>query len=198
MQIAASPDLLHAGLRIVSDELAHAELSMETFLAAGGTGGPAIARESLGLQRRAQDPLEYDVVRVGVDVFCLGETVAVPLFKNLRDRCSVPIARKALDRILRDEVRHRDFGWTLLEWALDGPMSDELRALVVRELPEYFARIQSAYGAARGSTGDIPTTDRAWGLMAPGQYADILARTFERDWCPRFERLGIDPRSAWG
>lgn len=198
MQAAASPDLIYAGLRIVSDEMAHAELSMETFLAADGSGSPAIARETLGLTRRERDPLEFDIVRVGVDVFCLGETVAVPLFKNLRDKCTVPVARKALDRILRDEVRHRDFGWTLLEWALEGPMGAELRALVVRELPEYFSRIQRSYGSAKGMPDTLPTGDRAWGLMSPGLYAEVLARTFERDWCPRFDRVGIDPRPAWG
>lgn len=54
MQAGASPDLIHDGLRIVEDELMHAELSMETYLAAGGTHGPTMARETLTLPRRAQ------------------------------------------------------------------------------------------------------------------------------------------------
>lgn len=52
----------------------------------------------------------------GTRVFCLGETVAVRLFKRLREGATVPVARAALDRVLTDEVRHRDFGWLLLEW----------------------------------------------------------------------------------
>jgi hypothetical protein len=198
MQVAASPDLLHAGLRIAEDELVHAELSMDTYTAAGGAAGPTLARESLGLRRRESDPLEWDVLRVGVEVFCLGETVAVPLFKNLREGCTVEIARRALDRILVDEVRHRDFGWTLLEWMLlDTPHGEALRGLIDRELPMWFQRIRASYGAAAGRDGTIPEGDQAWGLMAPSRYAEVLERTFERDWLPRFARLDIAAAPAW-
>src|SRR5690242_6190589 len=110
LQIGASPDLVRAGLRIAADEIDHAELSHEVFQDAGGTAAPALARESLELRRTPGAPLEHDVARIGVEVFCLGETVAVPLFRELRAECTVPGARRALDRILRDEVRHRDFG----------------------------------------------------------------------------------------
>src|SRR3954452_2268452 len=72
IQIGASPDLVRAGLRIASDEIKHAELSHRTFVAAGGEGGPRLARETLALVRHADAPLEHDVVRVGVEVFCLG------------------------------------------------------------------------------------------------------------------------------
>src|SRR5262249_30992454 len=129
IQIGASPDLLRAGLRIVRDELAHAEMSHRAYRAAGGEGGPELARESLELPRTSAQtrgdgeaaPLEDDVTRVCVDVFCLGETVAVRLFKELRQRSEVPAARRVLDRVLRDEVRHRDFGWALLGWLLESP-----------------------------------------------------------------------------
>jgi hypothetical protein len=32
-----------------------------------------------------------------VEVFCLGETIAVRLFKRLRTGCTAPAARRALD-----------------------------------------------------------------------------------------------------
>jgi len=195
MQIGASPDLIHMGLRIAEDEMAHASLSHRAFVAAGGKGGPRIVRESLQLARRENDALEIDVARVCVDVFCLGETVAVPLFKELREACTVPVARKALDRVLRDEVRHRDFGWTLLPALLEMSVASSVRALVARELPVYFARIRRAYGAGRSESLDA--ADRAWGLMPPARYASVLERTVERDWVPRFGRLGFDARAAW-
>ena len=115
MQAGAPPDLLDAGLAVVADELVHARLSHEVHAAAGGTAPPAIDQAALGLHR-AEALLELDLLRVAVRVFCLGETVAVPLFHHLRERCAEPAARDALDRILRDEVRHRDFGWDLLDW----------------------------------------------------------------------------------
>ena len=69
-----------------------------------------------------------------VRFFCVGESVAVPLFRMLRERCSVPIARRALDRVMRDEPRHRQFGWDVLDWLLLGDEVSVLR-LASRELP---------------------------------------------------------------
>jgi hypothetical protein len=198
IQIGASPDLVKAGLRIAGDEMVHAELSHEVFLAAGGEGGPSLVRETLELQRQSDEPLEHDVARVAVEIFCLGETVAVPLFKELREECRVPVARRALDRILRDEVRHRDFGYLLLD-ALVGehPMAEPLRALVVRELPAWFARLRSAYAPVADADAPVSPEERAWGLMPAALYRASVEKAFTRDWIPRFARAGIDAKAAW-
>lgn len=195
-QIGASPDLVHAGLRIGDDEMVHSEMSHAVLEAAGGGAAAPIARETLELARTPGEPLENDVARVALRVFCLGETVAVPLFRRLREECTVPVARRALDRVLRDEVRHRDFGWSLLAWLLEHPMAPTLRELAQRALPEDFARLRGAYGASPRAT-EIDPGDRAWGLMSPSEYAVATERTLERDWIPRFGKLGIDARRAW-
>lgn len=199
MQIAASPDLIDAGLRIVADELRHADLCFRTYTEAGGEGGPTLTRETLKLPRHPSEPLEHDIARVCVDSFCLGETVAVPLFQSLRAGCKVPGPRRVLDSVLVDEVRHRDFGWALLGWLLELPLGPELRELVRRELPSYFARMRRAYGSARsrGEGAEMDAADRAWGLMPATQYADILERTLERDWVPRFGKHDVDAAKAW-
>jgi hypothetical protein len=198
IQIGASPDLIQDGLRIVKDELKHAELSHATYVAGGGREPPQIVRETLGLRAKAGEPLEHDVLRAAVEVFCLGETVAVRLFKQLRSGAVVPSARRALDRILRDEVRHRDFGWALLTWLSETAAGDSLLELARRELPGMFARLRGSYApaAVRRETS-VPDADRAWGLMASGLYAEILAEVLERDYVPRFARFGIDARAAW-
>lgn len=198
VQIGASPDLVRAGLRIAGDEITHAAMSHRVFLAAGGEGGPRLVRESLELARDAASPLEHDVARAGVEIFCLGETVAVPLFKRLRERCTVPVARRALDRILRDEVRHRDFGWALLGWLVETPMGDELRSLVQAELAQWFRRLRSSYAPPpRGAAPAMPSDDRAWGLMPTALYREAVERTITRDWIPRFARVGVDAQRAW-
>ena len=196
MQIGASPDLIDAGLRIVRDELRHADICYRIYVEAGGEAGPTLVRETLKLPRHDGEPLEYDVTRVCVDMFCLGETVAVPLFERLRSGCTVRRPRRVLDRIVVDEVRHRDFGWALLGWLLELPIGSELRALVERELPSYFARMRRAYGAAP-DRADVAPDDRVWGLMAPAEYAEVLERTVERDWERRFARFGIAAAKAW-
>lgn len=198
IQLAASPDLIDAGLRIVKDELAHARLSHQVYRAAGGTALPGLVQETLALHRSEQEPLLLSVARAGVEIFCLGETVAVPLFKVLRDGCTQPAARRALDRILRDEVRHRDFGWTLLEWLSELPVREQVIGLVQGELPRMFARLRRSYGSVGNAQRKaVPAEDRVWGLMAPARYAEILERTIEKDYVPLFMTCGIDARAAW-
>ena len=198
IQVGAPPDVIDDGLRIVKDELEHSRLSHETYVAAGGQAPPALDRARLGLVRRPDVALELDVLRAAVQVFALGETVAVPLFKHLREPCTVPVARAALDRILRDEVRHRDFGWTLLDWLATTPLAAELPARVQADLPAMFAALEHNYGEV-GPGVAVPMTDddRAWGLAPADEYAEILHRTFERDYLPRFTVRGIDPSAAW-
>ena len=98
IQIAASPDLIEDGLVIVQDELAHSQLSAAVHAAAGGCEPPAIDRDTLGLARRPEVALELDVLRAAVQVFCLNETVAVPLFAHMREGATVEIARTARTR----------------------------------------------------------------------------------------------------
>jgi hypothetical protein len=187
LQLGAPPDLIDAGLAIVGDELVHSRLSHEVYVAAGGARPPALVRDQLGLTR-AHERLEDDVLRVAVRVFCLGETVAVPLFRHLREPCREPVAKAALDRIMRDEVRHRDFGWDLLDWLLS--IDADVPARVTAALPAMLAELERGYGAGNaavaGDDGVMTDAERAWGLAPPRDYAEILARTIERDFVPRF------------
>ncbi len=194
IQAGAPPDLIEAGLAIVGDELVHSQMSHEVYVAAGGTQPPAIDREQLQLTRRSEQ-LELDILRVAVRVFCLGETVAVPLFSHLRADCTQEVARDALDRILRDEVRHRDFGWDLLDWLLATPLGAQVPGLVTAGLPQMFDELEHTYGrenaVVAADTGEITAEDRSWGLAAPRDYARILGRTVEKDYAPRFAARDI-------
>ena len=191
IQAGAPPDLLDAGLAIVADELAHSRLSHEVYVAAGGTQPPALDRGGLELPRTGA--LELDILRIAVRVFCLGETVAVPLFSHLRAPCTEPVARAALDRILRDEVRHRDFGWDLLDWLV--AVIPDLEARVTAALPAMMRELEASYGTANAvvaaDDGEMSAAERAWGLAPPREYAEILARAIDHDFRPRFTARDI-------
>ncbi len=194
IQAGAPPDLIEAGLAIVNDELVHSRMSHEVYALAGGTEPPAIDRTQLGIARDS-DVLELDILRAAVRVFCLGETVAVPLFSHLREGCTQPTARAALDRILRDEVRHRDFGWDTLDWLCASPIGEQVPELVAERLPAMFTELEQSYGTANDAVasddGEMTDAERAWGLAPPREYAEILAQTIEKDYRPRFAARGI-------
>lgn len=191
LQLGASPDLVRDGLRIVDDELVHAELSRAAFERAGGEGLAPIDRASLGLERRYK-ALEHDVVSAVTRTFCLGETVAVPLFAHLRSGTKVPVARRAFDRILRDEVRHREFGWTALQWLLENTDASAYRTLIESMLPGWLRELESVYGDGLVDGIDAVSDDeRAWGVVPAAEFNTILKRTYRRDYAPRFRKLGI-------
>lgn len=198
LQLTAPLELVRMALSIVEDELAHAELSQAVYAAAGGTAQARLERERLELRQPAQAPLELALAHVNLELFCLGETVAVRLFSRLRQGCAEPVALAALDRILRDEVKHRDFGWTLLEWQLDTEHAEQIQTLAQRELPRMFTRLRSAYGFDQlGSPSSADPLARRWGLMPMADYADAVRETLERDYVPRFADYGLDARGAW-
>ncbi len=186
--------MLHEGARIIDDELVHAELAFEVLREAGG--GNVALGGALGLELDPQLSLLANVGFQGTRVFCLGETVAVRLFKRLRDGATVDVARKALDRVLTDEVRHRDFGWLLLEWLAQQGEWPELSRLIERRLPEWFAQLLVSYGTASAAPFDAGL--RAWGMMPNAEYREALDETLERDYAPRFDEYGIDARAAFG
>jgi 1,2-phenylacetyl-CoA epoxidase catalytic subunit len=192
IQAGAPPELIDAGLAIVGDELAHSRLSHEVYAAAGGTAPPVIVREHLGLHRR-DAVLELDLLAAIVRVFCLGETVAVPLFKHLRAACTEPLARAALDRILVDEVRHRDFGWDTLDWLATTAIADRIAPWITAQWPALHGELVATYGTGNPATAStaIAPSDAAWGLAAPADYVEILTRTIEKDYRPRFLARGV-------
>lgn len=186
VQIGASPDLIREGTAIAGQELDHAEGSLEILVAAGGAMTEPLDRRALRLP--ATEPLEAGLVRATTELYCLGETVAVPLFRRMRAGATEPRVRRLLQRILRDEARHRAFGWTLLEWLLDGPAREVGRQLLSAELPTLLAGVTRAYG---GVGGEVGAEERAWGLIAPGEYGAELRWTWRRWYRPRFAALGF-------
>ncbi len=190
IQLGGPPDLIRDGLRIAEDELTHSELSAAVAADAGGEGGSPVidpALLSLGGGEQPIDALVSAILRY----FCVGETIAVPLFRMLRMRCSVAIARDALDRILRDETRHRQFGWDVLDWALlaGGPavrerLDDQVAASVGEVVTAYIA------------SGDLPEAAwhpdlAAWGLARPADYATTAGAALTDEITPRLATRGL-------
>jgi hypothetical protein len=196
LRLGASPTLLHEGVRIIDDELIHAEMAFAVLRELSDEAGSIdMGAGSLSLTPDPALSLLENVCVHGVRTFCLGETVAVRLFKRLREGATMAAARHALDRVLTDEVRHRDFGWLLLEWLAQRPEWPALAQLIRTHLPGWLRDLYGSY-APEGSSAAFDPALRGWGLMAPDEYRNALLETIERDYVPRFAEYGIDARMA--
>jgi len=191
LALGLSPDTLEVCHRIVGDEMAHAELSRDVFLAAGGDEAEIpIARESLWSGREPEEPLEHQALATVADVFCCGETVAVPLFRAIREPTTEPVALAALDRILRDESIHRAFGWDTLDELLE-LLGDAGRDRVRARASGYISRIREAYTSRRPPGRPCSPEELSWGRMEPGRYGEIAEVCIAEVIIPRFEaRVG--------
>ena len=192
IQLGAPPDLIRDGLGVVADELAHSELSAAVADRAGGAAGaPVIDPVSLILGGGG-DPATALVSSI-LRFFCIGETVAVPLFRMLRRRCSVPIALRALDRVMRDETRHRQFGWDVLDWTLlAGGVS--VQDALAEQAPVMLEEVASAYaitGSGAGTETEMSPNVLAWGLAPPSDYSSTVSAALVGDVLPRLVARGV-------
>lgn len=174
--------------RIVDDELEHAKLSHDVAVALGGPDEPVpLEPAELESPARPEGPFA-DLVERTVQGFCLGETFAVPLFQAMRAGAEGP-ARAALDRILRDEAVHRQFGWDLLDALLEVD-ADGVRAYVTGRLPGWLAGFERAYHPDHPGE-ELGPAERAAGLIPLSAYRAAYVEAVERDVRPRLARRGI-------
>jgi hypothetical protein len=181
--------LIQTGQRIVNDELDHAEISHGVWRDLGGEGEVNV--DITRLTPPAGPPLlllAEDVLRA----FCVGETVAVPLFHAMREGAEHPRVVSALERILRDEAVHRAFGWDALE-ALVALDPDGVPPFMARHLPDALTSCRRAYVVPHDHQTRLTPEERAAGLIDLHEYAQIVEVCIAESVLPRFARLGITP-----
>jgi hypothetical protein len=101
---------------------------------------------------------------------------------------------------MRDEPRHRQFGWDVFDWLLLGAEASVV-AQATAELPAVLATVEVAYGTpAEGQASSVLGPEvTAWGLADRADYARVLATCLERDVLPRFAARGVtvaEPRPS--
>jgi hypothetical protein len=125
--------------------------------------------------------------------FCIGETLAVPLFRRMREGCEAGPARATLDAILADEVRHREFAWIALAWLLDGPAGPDLRARAGAVAGRTLERRihECSTPLAQVLADSVTPEQRAWGLISAATYREVVLAAVDHEVAPRFARLGV-------
>lgn len=182
-------DLVDLALRIVRDELDHAELSAGCLEALGGEPGAPVL-ELADLVGARSEAFVSDLVDEVLRSFCLGETFAVPLFHAMRTRADHPAVQPVLTRVLRDEAIHRQFGWEALDalLAMDG---EGVRHRAHAVLPGFVAAFRRAYGTPTKAP-PITEAEQRMGLLPAEVYVEVFHATLDETIRPWFARRGIE------
>lgn len=180
--------------RTVTDELDHAALAHAVSLALGGDDAPVDVELSLLLPEPGRGPLA-EALLLCLAELCVGETLAVDLFATMRVAATHPEARVALDRILRDEPRHRRWAWRHLD-ALLALDPEGGRQLLNGALEGVLAGAAAAYAEVPADL-DPGAIGRAAGLLTGATWRRVFWRVWARQLHPKLSRAGlVAPRFA--
>ncbi len=190
--LGAPYDLIGKAHRIVSDELSHAARSFGVFGQLGGEASLVVMQEESLRSPKFESSTLGQAFCINLSCFCIGETMAVPLFREMVRRSSDERVVGLLRRIVRDESRHREFGWEMLDWFLD------VAPMPARQLFELHGAVMlQRYRALYGDGVELPEVewagaeDEALGLLPHGVYAAVVRDTVEQVVRPRFARRGL-------
>jgi hypothetical protein len=184
--------LLHQAHRIVRDELDHAERSFEVFGKVGGEQSQVVMREDT-LRSPQYEPSTFgQAFCINLSCFCIGETMAVPLFREMVRRSSDRRVVGLLHRIVEDESRHREFGWELLDWFLEVAPVPSMQ-LLEKHAALLLHRYREGYGdgVVLAGTELVGAAEEALGLLPRRVYAAVVRETVEQVVLPRFARRGL-------
>ncbi len=194
MTVVGMPhELVVAALDVVRDELDHAALSTEAMLHYGGADPPALHPSTLVWPARPEGLLA-SLVDSLLRNFCLGETLAVPLFQAMWKTVRDDVARAVVQRVLKDEARHRQLGWDVLDELL--ARDPGVAAFCAARLPEHLDAAETAYAFAPVGPEPSPS-EAAAGLIGPAEYHRIFWATVRGDLADRFARRGIALPARW-
>jgi hypothetical protein len=184
---------------VMRDELEHTRLCAAVGARLGAPPPRYDARPVRARVAPLRDPIARTAALVLSEV-AIGETISTSLLHAARRETREPLARFAIDRILRDEVRHQRLGWDAL--AVLGPtLTAAQHDALAREASLTFAAAETsiALPVLRSLEAGEPF-DPAWsalGVLAFEARADAFYRAVDRFVIPRLARLGIDGARAW-
>jgi hypothetical protein len=197
IRIGAPYDLLYTAHRIIKDELVHAERSFGMFQLLGGKEQLVELRdETLRLPVYSADTFTQ-VACTALQFFCLGESFAVPLFREMARKTKHHKATLVLKRILRDESVHREFGWSLLDYLLERDEATT-KEIAKKQLGAFLRQYQRGYGTNSPEYPErVSAKEEPYGLMPRARYVKVFEEALHQVILPRFAKRGIDAKGLW-
>lgn len=198
IRLGFGAETLQTAHRILGNELDHADMSFEVHSALGGGDDVLdVAEGTLVLPHAFGRPTFERAVLAAVDVFCVGETLAWPLWQAMQGVVKESGPRQVLDRIVADAPLHRDFGWSVLDEALERDRAT-VEALAGKDLPGIFGRVERAWGVLPDDWMEpVGPQEQVW-LVPRARYKREFYQAIAEDVLPRLEERNLNGRAAWG
>ncbi|MFO0745027.1 MAG: diiron oxygenase [Myxococcota bacterium] len=148
-------------------------------------------------------PAAQRALGTAVSMLVVSETISVALIEDLRRRATHPTVRAVLERTLRDEDAHDDFGWAYLEASL-ARFGDDGRgyARVVAEttLAPHLGEIEAMRAALPRELQHLERWPEpelaAFGVMGRERQALVKRAVIAERLAPRLAALGLGPGLA--
>lgn len=173
LAVGAPPELVRAGQEALGDELRHATAFFGLASAYAGTPvGPGNLDTQDGLP--ATSDLRSLALATAAEA-CIAETVSAMQLAAAHTHATDPTVRTVLARILEEELRHVELGWTTVGWALAN--APELRPALVQLFAD--AERHVARGPALDENADAALL-RAHGLLSNEERRDIARTALSR------------------
>jgi len=199
IRLGFSPEVLQEAHRVVGNELRHAELCFEVYQGLGGDGDPLdVAEGCLVAHQGVGKPTFQRLVLACLDTFCIGGTLAQPLFEAMQSGATEAAPRQALDRIVGDGVAHVDFAWKVLDEAMEQDKK-VVKGLAKTHLPSFFGKVEKSWGLLpEGWVEPVGPEELRHGLMPRVRYKRAFYQAVAEDLLPRLDSRNLPGRAAWG
>jgi hypothetical protein len=177
LEARAPVDLIAFASRFPLDEMVHVELCSRVAAEFGGPVGLTYDPGDLAVDFGVADPLLRAAHEV-VAYFCVGEALSIPLLHGTWKAATHPLTRAVLERIVRDEADHGQFGWAFLDWAAPH-LTDADRAALGVTADRAVAGVRRNWDAVRAQAPVAGhTSDLGW--MGSEAYLTLAQRSLER------------------
>jgi hypothetical protein len=188
MLIANAPlDLVGMAGDFVADEVLHVELASRLAMELGGGAPIAIDFEAMSNPQPPGLEARQHASELVVRVACIAETLSGAFAVETLSVVEHPLMSAIVERIARDESRHKRLGWLYMDWAVQ-EMDDAERARLGRVATDAIHRISPVW--QRAGSG-APTHMLGW--LEPDAFREKALATIRDEIVAPLVRLGILP-----
>jgi hypothetical protein len=187
MLVAKAPlDLVGMAGDFVADEALHVELASRLAMELGGAAPIELDFEGMSNPQPSGMSAREHANELVLRVACIAETLSGAFAVETLSVVEHPLMSAIVERIARDESRHKRLGWLYMDWASED-MNDSERVRLGSVATTSLARLSPVW-RDRGS--GRPTHELGW--LEPRAFRERAMKTVREEILAPLRRLGIN------